>query len=102
MAKAPRTPFAPTPPAVISLKPRRAGRRPTGPRGERVSDYTPIMIRLPQPTKETLEALRGISGVPVWQIVDRAVNEYVGRLPHAEQKLVGEVKSRRARLARES
>jgi hypothetical protein len=102
MAKASRAPLTPARATIISLKPRRAGRPPSGPRGERVSDYTPVMIRLPQPTKAILEALRAISGRPVWEIVDSAVKQYVERLPAAEQKLVTDVKTRRARVQRES
>jgi hypothetical protein len=102
MAKAPRPSLAPARAAIITLKPRRAGRPPTGPRGERVSDYAPIMIRLPQPTKAMLEALRAVSGTPVWQIIDTAVKQYVERLPHTERKLIADVKTRRARLAREN
>jgi hypothetical protein len=102
MAKAPRPAFVPAGAAIISLKPRRVGRPPAGPRGERVSDYAPVMIRLPQPTKEMLQALRAVSGMPVWQLVDVAVREYVQRMPLAERKLIADVKIRRARLAAES
>ena len=80
-----------------SLKPRKAGRRPTGPGGQRVSDYPHVMIRLPQQTKDNLDALSGITGVPVWQLVDRAILSYIRQLPPAEQKLVADVRTRRAR-----
>src|SRR5687767_12031716 len=102
MPKAPRTPVVSPRAAIISLKPRRVGRPPAGPRGERVSDYAPVMIRLPQPTKDMLAALRAVSGMPVWQLVDIAVRQYVARMPNAERKLLADVKSRRARLAADS
>jgi predicted DNA-binding protein len=80
----------------------KAGRKPTGPGGEKVSEYPHVMIRLPRQTKDTLDALSGTTGVPVWQLVDRAIACYVGQLPAAEQKLVADVKNRRARLSTES
>jgi hypothetical protein len=67
-----------------------------------VSDYPPVMIRLPQPTKDTLSALSAITGMPIWQLVDRAIAAYVRQLSAAEQKLVASVKTRRARFASES
>ena len=81
----------------VPAKPRRQGRPPSGKRGERVSDYPQVMIRLPQPTKDTLGALSAITGVPVWQLVNQAVAVYVNQLSSAERKLVADVKSRRAR-----
>ncbi len=83
-------------------KARRAGRPPSGPRGEKVSEYPHVMIRLPHRTKDTLDALSGITGLPVWQLVDRAITAYVGQLPAAEQKLVADVRARRARPGSES
>ena len=97
MAKPARTVFAKTRGAMtVIAKPRRAGRRPTGPGGSKVSEYPHVMIRLPQATKDTLDALSGITGIPVWQLVDRAINAYVRHLPATEQKLVADVRSRRA------
>lgn len=78
-------------------KPRRPGRRPTGPGGTKVSEYPHVMIRLPHSTKDTLDALSGITGVPVWQLVDRAIIAYVRQLPAAEQRLVADVRTRRSR-----
>ena len=78
-------------------KTRRLGRRATGPGGQKVSDYPQVMIRLPQATKQTLDALSAATGVPVWQIVDRAIAVYLQHLPQAQQKLVADVRSSRAR-----
>lgn len=80
-------------------KARRPGRPALGPGGERVSDYPPVMIRLPQDTKDTLAALSAVTGVPVWQLVDRAVSFYVAQLPSPKRKLVTGVKASRARVA---
>ena len=78
MPKPARTTFAKTRSLTRrSRKARRAGRRPTGPGGTKVSDYPHVMIRLPQATKDTLDALSGITGVPVWQLVDRAIHAFV-------------------------
>lgn len=74
---------------------RRPGRRPTGPGGTKVSDYPHVMIRLPYATKSTLDALSAITGTPMWQLVDRAVNHYVSNLPAGEKKLVADVRLRR-------
>lgn len=82
-------------PRSIITTSRRAGRPPSGPGGAKVSDYPHVMIRLPQATKGTLDALSAITGVPMWQLVDRAVNYYVARLPAGEKKLVADVRLRR-------
>lgn len=102
MPKSPRAAIIATELPRRNVKNKHPGRRPSGPGGERVSDYPHVMIRLPQPTKDTLDALSGITGIPIWQLVDRAIGAYVGRLPVAEQKLVAEVRARRARMTTES
>ncbi|MEX2273019.1 MAG: hypothetical protein WD690_16210 [Vicinamibacterales bacterium] len=56
-----------------------------------MSDYPQVMIRLPQTTKATLDALSSVTGVPVWKLVDRAVRAYVEGLPARDQKLIGAV-----------
>ena len=76
----------------------RRGRPPAGPRGEKVSLYPQVMLRLPHETKATLDALSGATGIPVWQLVDQAVSAYVRQLPPAEQKLVEQIRTRRARI----
>ena len=81
---------------------KKAGRRATGPGGTRVSDYPQVMIRLPRETKATLDALSGMSGIPVWKLIDQAVGVYLKQLPRAEQKLVGALRTHRAKIAIES
>jgi hypothetical protein len=74
----------------------RLGRPPVGARGERVSDYPQVMIRLPQPTKDVLEALSGLTGTPVWRLIDQAVDVYVKQLSESERRLLASVQQRRA------
>ena len=74
----------------------RTGRPPVGVRGEKVSDYPQVMIRLPQPTKDVLEALSGLTGTPVWRLIDQAVGVYVMQLSDSERKLLASVQQRRA------
>lgn len=74
----------------------RVGRPPVGARGERVSDYPQVMIRLPHETKETLEALSGLTGTPVWRLIDEAVGVYVRQLSDAERRLLSSVQQRRS------
>ena len=83
-------------PRTITKKNGRAGRPPVGARGEKVSDYPQVMIRLPQGTKEVLEALSGLTGTPVWRLIDQAVQVYVDQLSDAERKLLSSVQQRRA------
>ena len=54
------------------------------------------MIRLPQGTKEVLEALSGLTGTPVWRLIDQAVQVYVNQLSDGERKLLTSVQQRRA------
>jgi hypothetical protein len=74
----------------------RVGRPSLGARGENVSEYPQVMIRLPHRTKAVLEALSAVTGTPIWRLVDQAVDVYVRQLPLAEQKLISGVQSRRA------
>jgi hypothetical protein len=75
------------------------GRRPVGLHGEKVSEYPQVMIRLPHQTKTTLDALSGLTGMPIWRLVDQAVEVYVQALPEGERKLLSGVRLRRASLA---
>lgn len=69
---------------------RPAHRPPSGPGGERVSDYPRVAVRLPPLTKAKLEALATLSRVPVWQLVDTAVVAYIERLPDDERRLIAQ------------
>jgi hypothetical protein len=74
----------------------RLGRPPIGRKGERVSDYPQVMIRLPHATKDVLEALSGLTGTPVWRLIDQAVDVYVKQLSDSERRLLASVRQRRA------
>jgi hypothetical protein len=74
----------------------RLGRPPVGTKGEKVSDYPQVMIRLPHATKDVLEALSGLTGTPVWRLIDQAVESYVRQLSDSERKLLASVRQRRA------
>jgi hypothetical protein len=79
-----------------SKKTVRMGRPATGLRGEKVSEYPQVMIRLPQPTKAALDALSGATGTPIWRLVDLAVQSYLKALPEAQRRLVAGVRELRA------
>jgi hypothetical protein len=74
----------------------RVGRPPVGAYGEKVSEYPQVMIRLPGGTKAVLDALSGVTGTPIWRLIDQAVQVYVAQLPPAERRLLRGVRSRRA------
>ncbi len=74
----------------------RPGRPPIGKGGEKVSDYPQVMIRLPHATKDVLDALSGLTGTPVWRLIDEAVDVYVKQLSDTERKLLASVRQRRA------
>ena len=75
----------------------RAGRPPAGADGQKVSDYPAVMIRLPRDTKAVLDALSGVTGTPIWRLIDRAVTDYIRALPDAERRLIAGVRDRRSR-----
>lgn len=79
-----------------SRKTPRIGRPATGVRGEKVSDYPQVMIRLPRPTKAALDALSGATGTPIWRLIDIAVAAYIKNLPDAQRRLVVGVRDLRA------
>jgi hypothetical protein len=75
-----------------TLRPRQRvlGRPPSGPAGERVSDYPPLTVRIPRATKDTLLALSALRRTPAWRLVDQAVLAYVEQLPDAERRLLSQ------------
>lgn len=80
----------------MARKRTRLGRPPLGARGERVSDYPQVMIRLPVETKALLDALSGVTGTPIWRLIDQAVDVYLSQLPDDERRLIDNVRARRA------
>jgi predicted DNA-binding protein len=78
------------------------GRPPLGAGGEKVSEYPQVMIRLPRATKATLDALSGLTGTPIWRLIDQAVAVYVDQMPDAQRKLLAGVRERRALERRRS
>jgi hypothetical protein len=81
-----------------SRKTPRLGRPAAGMRGEKVSEYPQVMIRLPQPTKAALDALSGATGTPIWRLIDIAVDAYIRGLPEAQRRLVAGVRELRAEI----
>jgi predicted DNA-binding protein len=76
---------------------RRRGRPPAGPRGEKVSSYPQMTIRLPLETRAKLNTLSLLLATPMWQIVDQAINVYVTHLPKRDQEILGPLVERLAR-----
>ena len=74
----------------------RLGRPASGLRGEKVSEYPQVMIRLPQQTKAALDALSGATGTPIWRLIDIAVEAYIKSLPESQRRLVAGVRDLRA------
>ena len=75
----------------------RMGRPASGLRGEKVSEYPQVMIRLPRQTKDALDALSGATGVPIWRLIDTAVGTYISNLPDAQRRLVAGVRGLRTK-----
>ena len=73
------------------------GRPPSGPGGERVSDYPQLTIRLPAATKAKLNTLSLLTGNPIWRLIDRAVEIYVQNLPEPERSRLGDIAERLVR-----
>src|SRR5712692_8258703 len=73
------------------------GRPPSGPAGERVSEYPQLTIRLPAATKAKLSTLSLLTGTPIWRLIDSAVDTYVQHLPEPEKSRLGEIADRLVR-----
>jgi hypothetical protein len=74
-----------------------AGRPPEGAAGEPVSGYPRLTVRLPPATKHALEALGTLRRVPVWKLLDTAVNAYVEALPADERRIVAQFTAKMGR-----
>jgi hypothetical protein len=67
------------------------GRPPSGPTGERVSEYATLTVRLPADTRQQLHGLSVLKRVPVWRLVDQAVTALVATLPADERRLMAQL-----------
>ena len=66
------------------------GRPPSGPAGERVSEYPTLAVRLPRPTKDALSALSALRRVPMWKMLDTTIRAYIKTLPAADRRVVAQ------------
>jgi predicted DNA-binding protein len=73
---------------------KKPGRPPAGPKGEKVSKYPQLTVRLPPETKARLNTLSLLTGAPIWQIIDKAIDAYVQHLPESERALLGSLADR--------
>jgi hypothetical protein len=69
---------------------RPAHRPPSGPEGQRVSDYPRLTVRLPLATKDKLLALSRLHRRPAWELIDAALGAYIRALPADEQRLLAQ------------
>jgi len=74
-----------------------AGRPPSGPKGERVSTYPRLAVRVPPETAARLRAWADVSGVPAWKLVAESLDAAVSRLTGAD---AADLKRLAARYAR--
>ena len=81
----------------MSSSARKRGRPPAGPRGEKVSDYPQLTVRLPVETRARLTTLSLLLAQPVWRVIDQAIEAYVRHLPPEDQKILGPLVERLAR-----
>lgn len=65
---------------------KRPGRPPSGPAGERTSQYPKATLRLPPATKATLTAVAALEGRAAWAVVDAALAQYVAQLAPAKRR----------------
>lgn len=73
---------------------KKPGRPPAGPKGEKVSAYPQLTVRLPPETKAKLNTLSLLTNQPIWQIIDKAIGAYVQHLPESERELLGSLADR--------
>ena len=76
---------------------KRPGRPPSGPGGERISDWKPLTIRLPPLRRAELDAVAFLQEKPVSAVVDDALAAYLKGLPASEKRLVGEIVRKKGR-----
>ena len=77
------------------MKQRGRGQPPKGPNGEQVSRYPPLTVRIPPKTKYRLEALSQLLGVPMWELVDRAVRTMFDAMAASDRELLDRFAERR-------
>jgi hypothetical protein len=70
------------------------GRPPSGPDGEKVSEYPQLTIRLPAGTKAKLNTLSLLTGHPIWRLIEHAVDIYVQNLPEPDRTRLGDIAER--------
>jgi len=75
---------------------RKRGRPPAGDGGQKVSDWGQTTLRLPDTTRQLLMAIGGMTGLPAWRIIERALQAYVQRLPDEDRRALAVVRSRRS------
>ena len=76
---------------------RKRGRPAAGPRGEKVSEYPQLTVRLPIETRARLNTLSLLLAQPIWRVIDDAVTVYVQHLPAEDRKILGPLVERLVR-----
>jgi hypothetical protein len=79
-----------------SRKRKGVGQPPKGPRGERVTDYPVLLVRIPPDAKRQLSALSAHRRVPQWRLVADAIATYIAHLPADERELIERSRGRKA------
>ena len=76
---------------------RKRGRPAAGPRGEKVSEYPQLTVRLPLETRARLNTLSLLLAQPIWKVIDQAVAVYVQHLPAEDRRILGPLVDRLVR-----
>jgi len=71
------------------------GRPPSGPDGEKVSEYRRPTLRLPEETLTWLQHWSRETGVPQWRLVDQAIRQKIRRLPASLRKAIQRERNRK-------